>query len=137
MRFIYFVCSFLNCRKALLQYGNDVMAAEKWLHEQAKAEGWDRATKYARCFIPSTLICFLCRLSTRRAREGLIGVLARDNIGTIIELNCETDFVARAAQFKTLLATITQFAHDDFTSKNGKMSDASKVVVNNIGLCVE
>lgn len=39
--------SFSNCRKALLQFGEDNLTeAEKWLKEVAQKEGWAKAEKY-------------------------------------------------------------------------------------------
>lgn len=38
--------SYVNCRKALVQFGQDNMEeAEKWLKELAKKEGWTKAAK--------------------------------------------------------------------------------------------
>lgn len=43
----------------------------------------------------------------REAREGIIGSYVHDNrIGVIVEVNCETDFVARLDDFKTLVHEI-------------------------------
>ena len=46
--------------------------------------GWSKATK----------------LEGRSTRQGLIGVLVQQNIATMIEVNCETDFVARNEHFQ-------------------------------------
>lgn len=46
--------------------------------------GWSKATK----------------LEGRSTRQGLVGVLVQNNIGTMIEVNCETDFVARNENFQ-------------------------------------
>ncbi|KAI6190096.1 Elongation factor Ts, mitochondrial [Aphelenchoides bicaudatus] len=84
--------SFVNCRKALLQFGeNNLDEAEKWLRETAKKEGWAKAQK----------------LSNRQASQGLVAVLAKSNVGAVLELNCETDFVARSADFKDLVEEIS------------------------------
>lgn len=58
--------------------------AELWLKEQAQAMGWSKATK----------------LEGRSTQQGLVGVLIQKNIGALIEVNCETDFVARNDNFK-------------------------------------
>lgn len=76
--------TFANCKKALELNQNDVVAAEKWLNDQAQSMGWTKATKVA----------------DRVTTQGLIGVLIRGNRGAMVELNCETDFVARNETFK-------------------------------------
>ncbi|XP_017117187.1 elongation factor Ts, mitochondrial [Drosophila elegans] len=76
--------TFANCKKALEKHNNDIGLAEKWLHEQAQSLGWTKATK----------------LADRATAQGLIGVLIRGNRGAMVELNCETDFVARNDTFK-------------------------------------
>lgn len=46
------------------------------------------------------------RLSDRNASQGLIAVTTKDNIAALLELNCETDFVGRSADFKNLVEEI-------------------------------
>lgn len=46
--------------------------------------GWSKATK----------------LEGRITAQGLIGVLIKENIGAMVEVNCETDFVARNEHFR-------------------------------------
>lgn len=76
--------TFANCKKALDLHQNDLAKAEKWLHEQAQALGWAKAVK----------------LQGRITQQGLVGVLVQNNIGAMVEVNCETDFVARNAVFQ-------------------------------------
>ena len=59
--------------------------------EQALAQGWAKANK----------------LVGRNASQGLVGVLIIDKSASMVELNCETDFVARNKQFLTLLNEIS------------------------------
>lgn len=54
------------------------------MKEQAQAMGWSKATK----------------LEGRSTTQGLVGVLVKNNIGTMVEVNCETDFVARNENFQ-------------------------------------
>lgn len=49
--------------------------------------GWSKATK----------------LEGRATAQGLVGVLIRGNIGAMVEVNCETDFVARNEHFKSFV----------------------------------
>ncbi|KAI6218025.1 Elongation factor Ts, mitochondrial [Aphelenchoides fujianensis] len=94
--------SYTNCRKALLQFGDENLAeAERWLRELAKKEGWAKATK----------------LSSRQTSQGLVGVVTEGNVGVIVELNCETDFVGRSADFKQLVEEISYGVLDWAKSK--------------------
>lgn len=79
--------SIANCRKALQQFDNDLEAAEKWLVDEAQRQGWEKSTK----------------LAGRDANQGLIGVTASGSTAAMVELNCETDFVARNEQFHAIV----------------------------------
>jgi elongation factor Ts len=48
------------------------------------------------------------KLSDREATEGAVDVIVDGNVGAIVELNCNTDFVAKGAEFTSLLADITK-----------------------------
>lgn len=52
--------------------------------------GWTKATK----------------LQGRQTTQGLIGVLSKNNIAAMVELNCETDFVARNEHFQNMVDTV-------------------------------
>ncbi|VDL70050.1 unnamed protein product [Nippostrongylus brasiliensis] len=85
--------SYVNCRKALLEFGPDNLTeAEKWLREKAKSEGWAKAAK----------------LSSRATTQGLIAAKSCGSVGAIVELSCETDFVARGDHFKNLLENLVE-----------------------------
>ncbi|XP_037090622.1 elongation factor Ts, mitochondrial-like [Pollicipes pollicipes] len=79
--------SFVNCKKALQQHDYDLERAEAWLREQAQAEGWAKASK----------------LGARATPQGLVGVATLGRAAAMVELNCETDFVARNAVFDQLV----------------------------------
>lgn len=83
--------SFLNCKKALEQFDNDIIKAEKWLRDQAEKEGWTKASK----------------LENRPMSQGLIGLMTDKNSAAMIEVNCETDFVARNKKFQKLVSEAT------------------------------
>lgn len=74
----------LDCRKALEDSGGDPERALELLREKGLAEA--------------------ARLAGRQAFDGLIEAYIHtgDRIGVMLELNCETDFVARTDDFKTL-----------------------------------
>jgi len=79
----------LDAKTALTETGGDIQAATDWL----RAKGMSKAAKK----------------SSRETAEGLVGIVVDGNAGTIIEVNSETDFVARNNDFgafvRSLLAT--------------------------------
>ncbi|XP_041036077.1 elongation factor Ts, mitochondrial isoform X1 [Carcharodon carcharias] len=102
--------SFTNCKKALEQFSSDLQQAEAWLHEQAHKEGWSKASK----------------LQGRKTKEGLIGLLQDGSSAVLVEVNCETDFVARNVKFQQLVqqAAIATMAHGH--SKHANAIDYTK-----------
>ena len=76
---------FMDCKRALAETDGDVDKAVALLRERGQAAAAKKAG--------------------REAREGLIGsyVHTGGRIGVIIEVNCETDFVARNEQFQKLV----------------------------------
>uniref|UniRef100_A0A1Q3FBV9 Elongation factor Ts, mitochondrial n=1 Tax=Culex tarsalis TaxID=7177 RepID=A0A1Q3FBV9_CULTA len=112
--------TFANCKKALEMHGNDLAKAENWLKEQAQTLGWSKATK----------------LEGRNTSQGLVGVLVRDNIGAMVEVNCETDFVARNQSFQSFVQAasaacvryVAQLETDANLTKHGLNSEALKQI---------
>lgn len=78
------------CKKALSENGNDLKLAEAWLREQAQAQGWAKAQK----------------LQGRNTAQGLLGLRVQENVAAMVELNCETDFVARNKKFTSILEAV-------------------------------
>ena len=74
----------LNCKKALEEAEGDIKSASESLRKKGLAKA--------------------ARKADREAREGLIGsyVHAGSRVAALVELNCETDFVARTESFQTL-----------------------------------
>ena len=74
----------MDCKKALAETGGDFDKATEWL----RAHGAARAEKRA----------------DRAAKQGLVEsyVHHAGNLGVLIEMNCETDFVARTDDFRQL-----------------------------------
>lgn len=64
--------------------------AESWLKEQAQTLGWSKAEK----------------LQGRTTAQGLIAVMIEKNHAAVVEINCETDFVARNKEFHGLAETV-------------------------------
>jgi len=85
-----------KCSEALKINDNDATKAEAWLHEQAAKEGWSKAGK----------------LAQRTTGQGLVGVLTEDNYAVLVELGCETDFVARNEMFQELLVACAKSTID-------------------------
>jgi elongation factor Ts len=82
----------MDCKAALTETGGDMTAAQDWLRKK----GLSKAAKK----------------SGRVAAEGLIGALTKGNKGVVVEVNSETDFVARNGQFQGLVKMIAQVALD-------------------------
>ena len=78
----------MDCKKALVETEGKLEAAVKWLREQ----GISKAAKKA----------------GRTAKQGLVFAQLDENgqTGTLIEVNCETDFVAKNASFQAFVAEI-------------------------------
>ncbi len=83
----------LDCKKALVESNGDVEAAVDYLRKKGLAT----ATKK----------------SSRAAAEGLVGVASEGNTAIVIELNAETDFVARNEHFQSFLKQIVDLALRD------------------------
>ena len=76
----------LDCKKALEANNGDINASMDWLREK----GISKAAKKA----------------DRIAAEGLAAILVNGNEAAIVEVNSETDFVAKNEEFKELVNTI-------------------------------
>lgn len=82
----------MDCKAALAATDGDMEAAVDWL----RAKGLAKAAKK----------------STRVAAEGLVGVSTRATTGALVEVNSETDFVARNEKFQAMVAEISKLALD-------------------------
>jgi elongation factor Ts len=80
----------MDCKTALTETKGDIEAAIDWL----RTKGLAKAAKK----------------SGRVAAEGLIGIVAEGKTGAVVEVNSETDFVARNDQFQDLVRKITSLA---------------------------
>ncbi|ANM10450.1 elongation factor Ts [Rhizobium leguminosarum] len=80
----------MDCKKALAETGGDMEAAIDWL----RAKGIAKADKK----------------SGRTAAEGLIGVSSQGTKAVVVEVNSETDFVARNDAFQDLVRGIAKVA---------------------------
>lgn len=80
----------MDCKKALTETNGDMEAAVDWL----RAKGLAAAAKKA----------------GRTAAEGLVGAVTTGTVGAIVEINAETDFVARNEKFQDYVKTVANLA---------------------------
>ncbi|MCP8882292.1 translation elongation factor Ts [Devosia sp. XJ19-1] len=82
----------MDCKKALAETNGDLEAAVDWL----RTRGLAKAAKKA----------------DRVAAEGLVGVVTAGTKAAAVEVNSETDFVARNEQFQNIVGTVAKLALD-------------------------
>jgi elongation factor Ts len=80
----------MDCKKALAENDGEMEAAIDWL----RAKGLSAAAKKA----------------GRTAAEGLVGVVVEGNRGAAVEVNSETDFVAKNEQFQDFVRNVANLA---------------------------
>src|SRR3954447_11635357 len=78
----------MDCKRALGEAGGDMEAAVDWLRKKGLAAAAKKAG--------------------RVAAEGLIGAATRTEIGALVEVNSETDFVARNELFQAFVRTLAR-----------------------------
>ncbi|MGB3311143.1 MAG: translation elongation factor Ts, partial [Nodosilinea sp.] len=78
----------MDCKKALKENEGDIEKAIEWLRQKGIASA--------------------SKKEGRVAAEGIIGqyIHTGDRVGVLVEVNCETDFVSRREEFKTLVRDI-------------------------------
>lgn len=77
----------MDCKRALSETQGDIEKAIDWLRQKGLAAA--------------------SKKSGRKASEGIIGTYVHmDKIGVMVEVNCETDFVARTDEFRSLVKDI-------------------------------
>ena len=80
----------MDCKKALAETNGDMEAAIDWL----RTKGLAAAAKKA----------------GRQAAEGLVGVAVQGTMGAVVEVNSETDFVAKNEQFQEFVRNVSLIA---------------------------
>ena len=114
----------MDCKAALAETGGDMEAAVDWL----RAKGLSKAAKKA----------------GRVAAEGLIGLATETKQAALVEVNSETDFVARNPQFQEMVSTIAgealkakgnldQLAKATYGSGKATVADTIKEMIGSIG----
>jgi len=80
----------MDCKTALTENKGDIEQAVDWLRKKGLSKAANKAG--------------------RIAAEGLIGVTSKDKSGAMVEVNSETDFVARNERFQDMVRTIASLA---------------------------
>ena len=78
----------MDCKKALEENGNDIKKATEWLREKGIAKAAKKAG--------------------RIAAEGLSTIIVEKNKAVIVEINCETDFVAKNEKFQNFIKEVAE-----------------------------
>ena len=79
-------CGMMDCKKALTESNGDFEAAVKYLREKGMAATAKKAD--------------------RIAAEGIVDIMTIDNVTAIVEVNSETDFVAKNQTFKDFVKEV-------------------------------
>ena len=106
----------MDCKKALTEAGGDMETAVDWLRKKGLAAA--------------------AKKSGRTAAEGLVGVTSAPNKAAMVEVNAETDFVARNEQFQALVEAVAKVAlevgEDIETIKATKLPGGERTVAEEI-----
>jgi len=108
----------MDCKKALEESGGDVEDAKQWLREK----GLSAAAKR----------------DDRESAQGVVALLIDGNVGGIVKLKSETDFVASSDQFKTeadqLVALVVAKGADAVNEHAATIEDLKIVLKENISI---
>ncbi|HEY9850600.1 MAG TPA: translation elongation factor Ts [Leptolyngbyaceae cyanobacterium] len=101
----------MDCKKALIETGGDMEKAGDWLRQKGLA----RAGK----------------IEAKAATDGLVGsyIHTGGRVGVLVEVNCQTDFVARTEGFKALVQNIAMQIAASPNVEYVKVSDIPSQVV--------
>ncbi|MDR2526946.1 MAG: translation elongation factor Ts [Rickettsiales bacterium] len=99
-------CGMSDCNKALKECGDDYDKSVEWLRKK----GLSSAAKK----------------SSRIASEGVIGIMNNGNISSVVEINSETDFVARNEKFQSFAKDVLRNALSIFDKDESKYVEALK-----------
>jgi elongation factor Ts len=106
----------MDCKKALVENNGDIEAAADWLRQKGIVKAASKAG--------------------RVAASGLVTVVKCDNMGCVVELNAETDFVAKNDKFQTLVANVAKKAAElqgDFEATLNAVKDDIAATISTIG----
>ncbi len=106
----------MDCKKALTENNGDIEAAADWLRQKGIVKATSKAG--------------------RVAASGLVTVVKCDNMGCVVELNAETDFVAKNDKFQKLVADVAARALElkgDFDATLSAVKDDIAATISTIG----
>ena len=106
----------MDCKKALVENNGDIEAAADWLRQKGIVKAASKAG--------------------RVAASGLVTVVKCDNMGCVVELNAETDFVAKNDKFQALVANVANKALElagDFDATLNAVKDDIAATISTIG----
>jgi elongation factor Ts len=108
----------MDCKKALEENDGDIEAAKLWLREKGLAASAKR--------------------EDREASQGVVSLVIEGNVGAIVELKSETDFVAGSDQFKAeaeaLAALVAAKGVDAVSERAAELDELKVTLKENIGL---
>lgn len=106
----------MDCKKALMENNGDIQAASDWLRQKGIVKAASKAG--------------------RVAASGLVTVVKCDKMGCVVELNAETDFVAKNEKFQKLVADVAARAlelNGDFDATMNAVKDDVAATIATIG----
>ena len=106
----------MDCKKALIENNGDIEAAADWLRQKGIVKAASKAG--------------------RVAASGLVTVVKCDDMGCVVEVNAETDFVAKNEKFQKLVADIAAKAVEmkgDFDATMNAVKDDIAAAISTIG----
>jgi elongation factor Ts len=108
----------MDCKRALEENGGDMEAAKQWLREKGLAASAKR--------------------DDRENTQGVVTLKVDGNVGAIVKLKCETDFVAGSDQFKaeaeTLADLVLAKGVDAVTDQSAQLEELKIVLKEKIEL---
>jgi elongation factor Ts len=108
----------MDCKKALEENDGDIEAAKLWLREKGLAASAKR--------------------EDREASQGVVSLVVDGNVGAIVELKSETDFVAGSDQFKAEADALAQLVAakgvDAVSERSNELEELKVTLKENIGL---
>lgn len=106
----------MDCKKALTENNGDIEAAADWLRQKGIVKAASKAG--------------------RVAASGLVTVVKCDDMGCVVEVNAETDFVAKNDKFQKLVSDIAAKAAElrgDFDATMNAVKDDIAATISTIG----
>lgn len=108
----------MDAKRALTENGGDMEAAKQWLREKGLAQSAKRAD--------------------RASEQGAVAVAGSDGAAAIVELRCETDFVAKSDQFRSLVTELAEMVaaegEDAVASRAAALDELKVTLKENIQL---